>query len=151
MLGLLREEGADPLAAPVQSVHDLDTMVEGLLGTGLAVSLTVEGTRRSLEPEVELAVYRVVQESLTNVLKHSDATRAEVELTYGDDGVDIAVRDSGRGGRARPSAAAAAGGHGLVGLRERARLLGGELEYGAVDGDGFLVTAHLPSPAVRAS
>jgi signal transduction histidine kinase len=109
----------------------------------------VKGIRRTLEPEVELTVYRVVQESLTNVLRHSGATRAEVGLTYGEDAVDIEVSDSGRGG-CRQLAAPATGGHGLLGLRERARLLGGALEFGASDDAGFQVTAHLPSPAVAA-
>jgi signal transduction histidine kinase len=93
----------------------------------------------------------VVQESLTNVLKHSTATRAKVGVRYGEEGVDIEVRDSGQGGRARPAAASAASGHGLVGLGERARLLGGALEYGAVDGAGFRVAVHLPSPPVAAA
>jgi signal transduction histidine kinase len=148
MLGVLREQDPDLMGAPAHCVDDLDTMVDGLLGSGLHVSLTVEGIRRTLEPEVELTVYRVVQESLTNVLRHSGATRAEVGLTYGEDAVDIEVRDSGRGGR-RQLAAPASGGHGLLGLRERARLLGGALEFGAY-GAGFQVTAHLPSPAVAA-
>ena len=151
MLGLLREEDTSPVAAPMQSIDDLDTLVDGLRDAGVDVSLTVEGTRRRLEPGVELTAYRVVQESLTNVLKHSAATRAQVGVSYGEDGVDIEVCDSGRGDRARPVAASAASGHGLVGLGERARLLGGVLEYGAVDGAGFRVAVHLPSPLVAAS
>jgi signal transduction histidine kinase len=148
MLGVLREQDPDLMGAPAHCVDDLDTMVHDLLESGLHVLLSVEGIRRTLEPEVELTVYRVVQESLTNVLRHSGATRAEVGLTYGEDAVDIEVRDSGRGGR-RQLAAPATGGHGLLGLRERARLLGGALEFGAY-GAGFQVTAHLPSPAVAA-
>jgi signal transduction histidine kinase len=151
MLGLLREEAASPVATPMQTIGDLDILVDGLRDAGVEVSLTVEGTRRRLEPGVELTAYRVVQESLTNVLKHSTATRAQVGVRYGEEGVDIEVRDSGQGGRARPAAASAASGHGLVGLGERARLLGGALEYGAVDGTGFRVAVHLPSPPVAAA
>ena len=151
MLGLLREQDADPTAAPVQTIHDLDTLVDGLRDAGVEVSLSVEGTRRTLEPGVELTAYRVVQESLTNVLKHSGASRAQVDLTYGADGLDIVVRDPGRGDRPRSAAAGVTGGHGLVGLRERARLLGGALEFGTVDGVGFRVAAHLPSSRVAAS
>jgi signal transduction histidine kinase len=151
MLGLLREEAASPVATPMQTIGDLDILVDGLRDAGVEVSLTVEGTRRRLEPGVELTAYRVVQESLTNVLKHSTATRAQVGVRYGEEGVDIEVRDSGQGGRARPAAASAASGHGLVGLGERARLLGGALEYGAVDGAGFRVAVHLPSPPVAAA
>ena len=150
MLGLLREQDSDPVAAPMQTIDDLDTLVDGLLEAGVDVSLTVEGTRRRLEPGVELTAYRVVQESLTNVLKHSAATRAQVVVTYGEDGVDIEVRDSGQGERVRPVAAAVASGHGLLGLHERARHLGGAVDYGAVDGAGFRVAAHLPSPRVHA-
>jgi signal transduction histidine kinase len=148
MLGLLRDEGTDPSAPPLRSIDDLPTRVDGLQGTGLEVSLTVEGVRRPLEPEVELTVYRVVQECLTNVLKHSGATRAQVGVTYGVAGVDVRVRDCGRGARPWTTAPVASGGHGLVGLRERTRLLGGALEYGVVDGAGFEVTAHLPSSTV---
>ena len=151
MLGLLREEGTYLARGPVQSIDDLPAMAVGLLRSGLEVSLTVDGTPRRLEPEVELTVYRVVQESLTNVLKHSGSTSAQVAVTYGDDGIDVEVRDPGRGGRPRPVALAASGGHGLVGLRERTRLLGGALEYGAPDGADFVVTAHLPSPTPAAT
>jgi signal transduction histidine kinase len=83
MLGLLREEAASPVATPMQTIGDLDILVDGLRDAGVEVSLTVEGTRRRLEPGVELTAYRVVQESLTNVLKHSTATRAQVGVRYG--------------------------------------------------------------------
>ncbi len=92
-----------------------------------------------------------MQESLTNVLKHSGATQADVGVTYGDDGVDIEVRDDGTGGRVPVEVSDRSGGHGLVGLRERTRLLGGDLEYGPVDGRGFRVSAHLPSSSLEAS
>ena len=146
MLGLLREHGPGPVSAPVHSLDDLDALVDGLHGAGLDVSLTVDGVRRGLPPEVQLTVYRVVQESLTNVLKHSGSTRAQVGVTYGDDAVDVEVRDSGRGGRTPLPGSAADGGHGLLGLTERARSIGGSLVYGAKDGEGFRVTAHLPAP-----
>jgi signal transduction histidine kinase len=83
--------------------------------------------------------------------RHSGATSAQVPVTYGDDGIDIEVRDPGRGGRPRPTAPVASGGHGLVGLRERTRLLGGALDYGASDDAGFVVTAHRPSPTPAAT
>jgi signal transduction histidine kinase len=145
MLGLLREQDTDPAAAPIQTVDDLDTLVQDVRHAGVEVRLSVTGPRRPLDAGVELTAYRVVQESLTNVLKHSSATRAEVEVTYAEDGVDICVRDSGRGSRRRADAAAVVGGHGLVGLQERTRLLGGTLEYGPVHGSGFRVRAHLPA------
>jgi signal transduction histidine kinase len=151
MLGLLREEDVDPARAPLHTIDDLGALAEDLHEAGVDVALTVAGPRRPLDPGVELTAYRVVQESLTNVLRHSSATAARVEVTYAEGGIDIEVRDSGSGGRARPARSALPSGHGLVGLRERARLLGGVLEYGAVHGGGFRVAAHLPSPSEVAS
>lgn len=148
MLGLLRDEGADPAAAPMQTIDDLGTLVEDVHHAGVEVALTVAGHRRQLDPGVELTAYRVVQESLTNVIKHSGATRADVDVHFAEDSVDICVHDSGRGERQAEGAldGAVAGGHGLVGLRERARLLGGTLDFGPAEGAGFRVRAHLPAP-----
>jgi signal transduction histidine kinase len=151
MLGLLRDQDTGPAAPPVQSIDDLDVLVADLRDAGVEVALNVEGTQRPLEPSVELTAYRIVQESLTNVLKHSGSTQAEVGVTYLDDSVDIDVRDDGGGGRVRVGVGTGSGGHGLVGLRERTRLLGGDLEYGPVDGRGFRVSAHLPSSSPEAS
>jgi signal transduction histidine kinase len=151
MLGLLRDEDANPVAPPVQTIADLTALVEDVRGAEVDVALAVKGTPRPLAASVELTAYRVVQESLTNVLKHSGATRAQVDVTYRSDGVDIEVRDAGPGGRPRPGADLGSGGHGLVGLRERTRLLGGTLEYGALDGPGFRVFAHLPAPSEEAT
>lgn len=146
MLGLLREEEADPAAAPAPTIDEIDVLVADLRQAGVDVTLTMEGPRRTLDPGVELTVYRVVQESLTNVLRHSGAAQAQVALTYVEDGVDVEIRDTGRGARRDPGEPAVTSGHGLTGLRERARLLGGTVAYGAVDGAGFKVVAHLPSP-----
>jgi len=151
MLGLLRDQDTGPTAPPVQSLGDLGLLVADLRDAGVEVALKIEGTQRLLEPTVELTAYRVVQESLTNVLKHSGSTQAEVGVDYRDDGVDIEVSDDGSGGRVRVGVGTGSGGHGLVGLRERTRLLGGDLEYGPVDGRGFRVFAHLPCSSLEAS
>ncbi len=151
MLGLLREENADPAAAPTQTIDDLDALVADVAQAGVEVTLSIEGPRRPLGPGVELTAYRIVQESLTNVLKHSRATAARVCVTYAEDAVDIEVLDTGSGARTVPEDGGVASGHGLVGLRERTRLLGGTLEYGALEGSGFRVAAHLPSPEPIAS
>jgi len=156
MLGLLREQDTDPGGPPMQTIRDLSTLLEGVRDAGLEVALAIEGPARPLDSGVELTAYRVVQESLTNVLKHSGATHVRVGVTYDGDGVDIEVRDSGHGERVRAAAGTSASGHGLVGLRERTRLLGGTLEYGplehdTVDGTGFRVFTHLPSGDVEAS
>ena len=145
MLGLLRAEDADPAVPPLQGIDDLDDLVRDVREAGVDVSLTVSGAPRTLDTAIELTAYRIVQESLTNVLKHSGATQAQVTVTYVPDGVDVDVRDHGRGGSRSPAGVGVPGGHGLVGLRERARLLGGTLDYGALDGAGFRVAAHLPS------
>ena len=155
MLALLREADTDPATPPSQTIDDLGALIQDVHQAGVDVTLSVEGPRLTLDPSVELTAYRVVQESLTNVLKHSPSTHAEVGVSYVEGGVDIEVNDSGRGGRPTPPNGAGSGGHGLVGLRERARLLGGFLEYGpvegALDGAGFRVHAHLPSAPAEAS
>jgi signal transduction histidine kinase len=150
MLGLLRDQDGSPAAPPVQSIGDLDALVADMRDAGVDVELNVTGAPRTLEPTVELTAYRVVQESLTNVLRHSRAGRASVAVRYGEDTLDVEVRDPGRGDRTLPGARLDTSGHGLLGLRERARLLGGSLEYGAVAG-GFRVFAHLPAPSWDAS
>ena len=151
MLGLLRDEETDPAAAPAQTIDDLDALFADVRQAGVEVALAVKGQQRSLDSGVELTAYRIVQESLTNVLKHSAATRASVHVTYRENSVDIEVRDDGTGERVRVGERTTSGGHGLLGLRERTRLLGGDLEYGAVDSGGFQVSAHLPSPSVESS
>ena len=151
MLGLLRGEDADVAASAMHSMDDLDGLLRGVREAGMDVDLKIEGEPRTLDAAIELAAYRIVQESLTNVLKHSLARQAQVMVTYVEDGVDVEILD---GGRCRPSAAAQVepgSGHGLIGLSERTRLLGGVLEYGALDGTGFRVAAHLPSSMVAAS
>ncbi len=144
MLGLLREVEGTSDRPPAPSVEDLVDLVADVRAAGVEVALTVSGTRRPMDAGVELTAYRVVQESLTNVLRHSEASRASVLVAYDDSGVDIEVHDPGLGGRPRVLPLAEPGGHGLVGLRERARLHGGSLEY-AVSGAGFTVHARLPS------
>jgi signal transduction histidine kinase len=149
MLGLLRDESARHTDPPLQSIADIDAMVADVREAGIDVTYTTEGTPRPLGASVELTAYRIVQESLTNVLKHSGASGAVVELGYVEDGLDLEVRDPGGPGTSAVKGPAP-GGHGLTGLHERARILGGVLEYGAL-GNGFRVHAHLPDEAVTAS
>jgi signal transduction histidine kinase len=151
MLGLLRGEGADVAASVMHTIDDLDGLVGDVREAGIDVALTVAGPARTLDAAIELTAYRIVQESLTNVLKHSLARQAQVRVTYVEDGVDIEVRDVGRGSHPPPAHVGSGSGHGLLGLRERTRLLGGVLEYGSLDGTGFRVAAHLPSSMDAAS
>lgn len=109
---------------------------------GLAVRIERTGAERPLPAPVDLAAYRIVQESLTNAAKHSGAGRVTIRLVYGDRELTLTVEDDGRGSAARP--AGAGGGSGIAGMTERARALGGELTAGPRPEGGFAVRARLP-------
>jgi signal transduction histidine kinase len=111
----------------------------------MRAELRVDGEPRPLPAAVELAGYRVVQESLTNAIRYAAGGAATVHLAYRDDGIMVAVTDDGPGA-ADPAAAIRGGGTGLAGLRERTRLLGGQLEAGSAAERGFAVRAFLPGP-----
>jgi signal transduction histidine kinase len=148
MLGVLREgdghgDGEAPLS-PAPGLDELDALVAQAAGAGLEVRVSLEGAPRRLPAAVDLAAYRVVQESLTNVVRHAGASRAEVTVTHGDDEVVVEVTDDGRAGPAPASGNGAGSGQGIVGMRERARALGGSLEAGPRPGGGFRVRASLP-------
>jgi signal transduction histidine kinase len=120
----------------------LQSLVATFTSTGLAVELTVTGSRGPLPVGVELTAYRILQESLTNVLRHAGAgTRADVTVEYQPDTVILEVSD--QGGTVLPRAGSSPG-HGLIGMRERAALLGGQFEAGPAPGGGFRVRATLP-------
>jgi signal transduction histidine kinase len=142
MLGLLRGGQAEPALRPQPGTAQLPELVEGMAEAGLPVALQVQGTPGPLPPGVELTVYRVAQEALTNTLKHAGPARAQVMLRYGERTVDLDVLDDGRGAQA-PGA-----GHGLIGMRERAALYGGSLTAGPGPGGGFAVRMVLPADGV---
>jgi len=139
LLGVLRDDGGDP-AAPSDRLARLDALVARYRAAGLPVQLTVTGDIRPLPAPVDLSGYRLVQEALTNALKHAGPARASVLLDYGPDALRVEVVDDGRGG---PFVE----GHGLHGMRERALLLGGTLVAGPRPEGGFAVRARLPLPA----
>jgi signal transduction histidine kinase len=149
LLGVLRPEADRDGLGPQPGLADLPRLVDQIRTAGLDVSLTVESLRTPLPARVELSAYRIVQEALTNALKHGGPrTRAEVRLRGDADGITVEVLDDGRGALvASPPAAEDGGavGHGLVGMRERAQLLGGRLEAGPRTGGGFRVVARLPT------
>ncbi|GAA2392792.1 sensor histidine kinase [Dactylosporangium salmoneum] len=148
MLGLLRGERARLALKPQPGTADLADLVEHMAGIGLPVELAVEGPSRPLPPGVDLTVYRIVQEALTNALKHAAPTTAHVVLHYDDQSVRVSVRDTGRtDGPGRAGADRV--GHGLIGMHERVGLYGGTLEAAAVPGAGFSVTARLPLQAAQ--
>ncbi|MGZ6673991.1 MAG: sensor histidine kinase, partial [Solirubrobacteraceae bacterium] len=141
LLGMLRRKDDGSELEPQPSVEHIDVLVEQIERAGLPVTLAVEGEQAPLPAGVDLCAYRIVQEGLTNALKHAGPAHAEVVLRYEPRALDVEVRDDGRGpARANGDGA----GHGLIGMRERVALYGGALEAGARDGGGFAIHAHLP-------
>jgi signal transduction histidine kinase len=129
---------------PQPGTQDLAGLVEQIRETGLAVRLEVDGQERRLSTGVDLAVYRLVQEALTNSLKHAGPNaRAWVRLRYSDKSLTLEVADDGRGA-SEADCSAPGPGHGLVGMRERVALYGGELRVGPRAGGGFEVRARFP-------
>jgi signal transduction histidine kinase len=151
LLGVLREDAAGEVAGkgtdrrPQPSLAQLTTLLdESRAASGGGVRLIVSGFIAPLDPGVELAAYRIVQEALTNARRHAPGAAVDVELRYSDDALWLRIRDNGPG----PSVTAA--GHGLLGMRERAVAAGGSLRCGAAEGGGFLIEATLPGKAVAA-
>jgi signal transduction histidine kinase len=140
LLGVLRAPDEPASREPQPGVAQLEPLVESVRRAGLPVEVRVEGDGRPLPPGVDLSAYRIVQEALTNSVKHAGPARASVLLRYGERELELEVVDDGRG----PRAAAAPPGHGLAGMRERTALLGGELDAGPAPGGGFAVRARLP-------
>ena len=140
ILALLRapERGAE--SRPQPSLAELDELIAGYRDAGLPVRLEVTGEQQPLPGGVELSVYRIVQEALTNVLKHSHPTRVTVTLAFRDSRLEVEVIDDGT----KLERNGATAGHGIVGMRERVALLGGELETGRRAGGGYRVAARLP-------
>lgn len=140
LIEVLRHPGAEGSpTAPMPGLEQLDELVAMANGGGLEVRLTSDGEPRRLSPLIELTAYRIVQESLTNVLRHADASVATVRITYRERALEILVEDDGRGGNGRSE-----GGHGIAGMRERAAALGGHVEAGPGSHGGFRIHATLP-------
>jgi len=144
MLGVLRlnsDGGAE--REPQPGVGELERLVARTAETGLDVQLVVRGEPRPLPPAVDLSAYRIVQEALTNVIRHARASHVDVELSYAPGELEVVVSDDGVG---PGSVNGAAAGHGLIGMRERVALFGGSLQTGHRDGDGgYRVVATLPT------
>jgi signal transduction histidine kinase len=140
MLGGLRDD-AGVAYAPAPGLADLERLVQQICAAGVDAHVTWEGTRAELPPGIDLTAYRIVQESLTNVLKHAGPeVHADVTIRYDDGALDLEVVDDGRGVNGRASA----GGHGLMGMRERVGVYGGSFEAGPQAGGGFRIAARLP-------
>jgi signal transduction histidine kinase len=139
LLGAMRPDGDDLDLAPQPGLDSLDPLLDQFRRAGLPVRLNVDGEPFPLPRTLDLSAYRIVQEGLTNALKHAHANHADVVVRYGSDQLQIDVRDDGRG-----SSTSDGLGHGLVGVRERVKIYGGEMTAGAAAGGGFILSTRLP-------
>jgi signal transduction histidine kinase len=139
MVGVLRRPEEGPALAPQPSLEHVGRLVEQAREAGLSVELRVEGDPQPLPAGVDLTAYRLVQEGLTNALKHARAERAQVVVRYGEGDLEVTVSDDGRA-----AGSSDGGGHGLLGMRERVAIFGGELEAGPRAEGGFRLRAKLP-------
>ena len=138
LVRVLRENGTAPEVEPPPGLAALETLAERYRASGLSVTVTVDGPRRPLAPAVDQAAYRILQEALTNAARHGNGN-ADVRFSFGSGAIDLSVTNTAPPG-VTPHGG---GGHGILGMRERASLLGGSLEAGANDGV-FRVRARLP-------
>jgi signal transduction histidine kinase len=139
LLGMLRRGDEELALSPQPSLRSLPALAAQVSEAGLRVEVTVEGDRKDLPPGVDLSAFRIVQEALTNALKHAGPATAHVHVRYGEDELELEIVDTGPGAEA-----VVGGGHGLVGMRERAELYGGEVVAGRRTGGGFAVRVRLP-------
>src|SRR5215218_10843179 len=146
LLGVLRQDSDEPQGdlAPVPGLADLEGLLAEVAKAGLAVKLRVNGTRPPLPAGVDLSAYRIVQEALTNVVKHAGPARAQVVVGYHDKDVTVEILDDGGGAATSTGEGRAGTGHGLIGMRERVTAFGGDLEAGPGSDGGFRVAARLP-------
>jgi signal transduction histidine kinase len=139
LLGMLRKDDQELALAPQPSLAHIEVLVDHVRAAGMPVELRVEGEPVPLPPGVDLSAYRIVQEALTNALKHAGPARATVNVRYRRHELELEIADSGRG-----AANGSGGGHGLVGMRERGALFGGELDAGNRAEAGYAVQVRLP-------
>lgn len=149
LLGVLRRSDQDVELTPQPGLARLDELVEQVRGVGLPVDLSIEGFPLALEQGADVSAYRIVQEALTNVLKHGGAAPTQVRVRYQRDAVELVITDCADGSRPlesviAPPAVGSASGQGLIGMRERVALFGGELDAGPRADGGFEVRARLP-------
>jgi signal transduction histidine kinase len=140
LLGGFRPGDGPDTFTPQPGLARIDDLIEQVRATGLDVELTVDGAPRDLPPGIDLSAYRIVQEALTNTLKHAQATHAAVLVRYGGETLEVEIVDDGRGA----TDDVAARGHGLIGMKERAALVGGELTIGPSSNGGFEIRARIP-------
>jgi signal transduction histidine kinase len=139
LLGMLRRSDDEIELAPQPGMEHVDALVDQVREAGLPVTLDVEGRRVPLPAGVDLSAYRIVQEALTNALKHAGPASARVTVRYGDGELELDIVDDGAG-----AVNGNGGGHGLIGMRERVTMFGGDLDAGARREGGYAVRARLP-------
>jgi len=144
LLGLLRESDEELALTPQPTLARLDDLVTRVREAGLPVDLAIEGEPGELPPGVDLSAYRIVQEALTNALKHAGPATARVTMRYSDDALDLEISDDGTG-----SGNGDSGGQGLTGIRERVAVFGGDVEAGRQPGGGYAVRVRLPYSSER--
>jgi signal transduction histidine kinase len=144
LLAAMRRDGDEAEFTPQPGLDGLDSLLEEIGRAGLPVQLHVDGEPVALPRGLDLSAYRIVQEGLTNALKHARATNADVTVRYRPEELQIEVRDNGAG-----SSAGNGLGHGLVGVRERVKIYGGEMSAGTANGSGFILSTRLPLSADR--
>jgi signal transduction histidine kinase len=145
MIGVLRHGDEELAGATAPALSQLGALVARARAAGLPVEVLFDGEPRALSPGLDLVAFRVVQEALTNAIKHAGPARALVRVTFTAGALELEISDSGRG-QARADGDMDAAGQGLVGMRERLVLYGGELETGRARGGGFKVRARVPLP-----
>jgi signal transduction histidine kinase len=150
MVGVLHRSDIDLLSGTAPGLSQLGTLADRARASGLPVQVTVEGEARSLPPALDLVSFRIVQEALTNAIKHAGPARALVRVTFSADCLQLEIIDTGRGPLRRRGPDDAVG-HGLVGMRERLSLYGGDLRTGHRSGGGFQVVASIPLAEVAIS
>jgi len=141
LLGVLRKQSDAPLA-PQPGLDQVDALLKSANDAGLETTLKITGEKRPLPAALDLTAYRIVQEAITNALKHAHASRLEVRVAYREGALELTIRDNGEG--QSEAAVKASTGHGLIGMRERVELFGGELEAGSSNVGGFTVRSRLP-------
>ncbi len=139
LLGAMRSDGDGLELAPQPGLDSLEALLQSVGRAGLPVRLHVDGDATPLPRAIDLSAYRIVQEGLTNVLKHAHASQADVTIRYAPDELRIEVRDDGVGGSTGNGL-----GHGLVGIRERVKIYGGEMSAGPAPEGGFVLSTRLP-------
>ncbi|GAA1949727.1 sensor histidine kinase [Catenulispora subtropica] len=141
VLGALQTAEDSGDEKPLAGLDDVDKLVENIRTAGVRVDVNWRGDRRALPPEVDLSAFRIIQEAVTNVVKHSGVRQCRVSVTYRPEDVSVVIVDSGAG-----HGSGAGGGYGLTGMRDRVRLLKGDFEAGPRPEGGFRVAARLPNP-----